>query len=100
MVVRLVGLNVTDPDQYAEYRKHMTPLLEAHGGSFGVDVWVKEVLRSPAEEPINRLFTIQFPSLEKLEAFFSNPEYLAIRARYFDPSVAYFVEMGRFETLG
>jgi len=100
MVTRLVGLQITDPDLYAEYRRQMTPLLEQHGGSFGVDVWVREVLRSSAEEPFNRLFTIQFPSEEKLEAFFAHPEYRAIRARYFDPSVAYFVEMGRFEGLG
>ena len=100
MVTRLVGMNITDPELYAEYRRQMTPLLETHGGSFGVDVWVREVLRSPAEEPINRLFTIQFATEERLEAFFSHPEYRAIRSRYFDPSVAYFAELGRFEGLG
>ena len=99
MVVRLVGLTVTDPGLYAAYRKQMAPLLAAHGGSFGVDVWVQEVLRSPVEEPFNRLFTIQFPTEEKMEAFFSHPEYLAIRKRYFDPSVASFGELGRFEEI-
>jgi uncharacterized protein (DUF1330 family) len=97
MIVRLVGMHITDPDLYAEYRRQMTPLLEQHGGSFGVDVWVQEVLRSSAEEPFNRLFTIQFPDEEKLEAFFAHPEYKAIRDRYFEPAVASFAELGRFE---
>lgn len=68
----------------------MTPLLEAHGGRFVVDVRVAEVLRSP--EPgaagFNRLFTLRFRSQRDHDAFFADPEYLAIRARLFEPSVS------------
>lgn len=83
----LLGLQVTDDDMYSRYRAAMTPLLEAHGGSFGVDVRVAEVLR-PAGKTFNRLFTIRFPSRERREAFFGHPEYKEVRRRFFEPSVA------------
>jgi uncharacterized protein (DUF1330 family) len=95
----LIGLQVTDQDSYAEYRKHMTPLLEAHGGRFVLDVQVAEVLRAPEPKPINRLFTIRFPSLAQLDAFFANPEYLVVRKRYFEPAVGAIQRLGRYEVL-
>jgi len=97
MIETLMALNVVDAEQYAQYRARMTPLLEACGGSFGLDVWVAEVLRSPTDKPFNRLFTIVFPSPEQRDAFFSNPEYLAIRQAWFEPSVAAVTELGRLE---
>ena len=87
MYEAMIGLNVIDDAMYSRYRAEMAPILEAHGGSFGVDVRVSEVLR-PAEKAFNRLFTLRFPSLEKREAFFSNPAYLEVRKRLFEPSVA------------
>lgn len=55
MIETLMALNVTDAELYARYRAAMTPLLEAHGGRFGLDLWVREVLRSPTEKPFNRM---------------------------------------------
>jgi uncharacterized protein (DUF1330 family) len=95
MVETLMALNVVDADLYAKYRAAMTPLLEAHGGRFGLDLWVAEVLRAPVDKPFNRLFTIIFPSPEQREAFFSNAEYLAVRKALFEPSVAAATELGR-----
>ncbi len=95
MIETLMALNVVDADSYSKYRAAMTPLLEAHGGSFGLDLWVAEVLRSPGDKPFNRLFTIIFPSPERREAFFSKPEYLAIRKTLFEPSVSAVTELGR-----
>jgi uncharacterized protein (DUF1330 family) len=92
----LVGLNVIDQDLYSEYRKYMLPLLEAYGGRFIVDVHVAEVLRSPEPQPFNRLFSIRFPSVEKYDAFFANPDYLQVRKRYFEPSVKGRVALGRY----
>ncbi len=43
----LVGLQVDNEELYAKYRAEMTPLLEAHGGCFVVDVRVAAVLRAP-----------------------------------------------------
>jgi uncharacterized protein (DUF1330 family) len=96
MIETLMALNVVDADLYAKYRANMRPLLEAHGGKFGLDLWVAEVLHAPPEQkPFNRVFTIVFPSLERREAFFSNPEYLAVRKAYFEPSVSATTNLGQ-----
>lgn len=45
MVVELlVGLQVNNPELYAEYRRLMTPLLHQHQGDFGCDFIVQKVL--------------------------------------------------------
>jgi len=96
MIETLMALNVVDADLYAKYRAAMTPLLDAHGGRFGLDLWVGEVLRAPADQkPFNRMFTIIFPSPERREAFFSNPEYLAVRKQFFEPSVSAVTNLGQ-----
>jgi uncharacterized protein (DUF1330 family) len=97
MIEILMGLNVVDRELYAQYRARMTPLLEAHGGSFGIDLWVAELLRSPGTKPYNRLFTIVFPSQEQRQAFFSNPEYQAVRQALLEPSISARTELGRLE---
>ena len=88
-IERLVGLNVTDDDLYNTYREKMLPLLIQHGGNFGYDFKVSEVLRSEVNEPINRVFTILFETEQLMDDFFSNDEYLKIRKKYFEPSVAF-----------
>ncbi len=95
----LVGVNVTDEDGYRRYREHMLPLLTARGGSFGIDVRVSEVLRSPEPGPFNRLFTIRFPSREALDAFFSDPSYLEVRAAWFDGSVSNAIRFASYPVL-
>lgn len=97
MIETLMGLNVIDADSYAQYRAQMKPLLAAHGGSFGLDLWVAEVLLSPVAQPFNRVFSIRFPSQERRDAFFQNPEYLAIRKAFFEPSVSAVTELGRLQ---
>jgi len=88
MIEILVGVQVHDPARYAEYRAAMTPLLEARGGRFVLDVTVAAVLRAPSPTPMNRLFTMRFPSKDALDAFFGDPAYLEIRRRLFEPSVS------------
>ena len=95
MIETLMALNVVDAELYARYRAAMTPLIEAHGGSFGLDLWVAEVLRAPVDEPFNRLFTLVFPSLERQRAFFSSSDYLAVRKALFEPSVSATTELGQ-----
>lgn len=94
----LVGVDVIDDAGYATYRREMTPLLEAHGGHFVVDVRVAEVLRGPGA--FNRLFTIRFPSADARTSFFALPEYLAIRERHFAPSVRATVPLAAYELEG
>lgn len=88
MVDSMVGLNVTDDAMYSAYRAAMMPIFARFGGEFVLDVRVAEVLLAPRSATFNRLFTIRFPSQEKMDAFFADPEYVAVRARYFAPSVA------------
>jgi uncharacterized protein (DUF1330 family) len=92
-----VGVNVVNAEMYAQYRAEMSPLLTASGGSFVVDVEVAQIFRAPEATPFNRLFTIRFPTRERLEAFFAAPEYLAIRQRLFDPSVSARVQLGKYD---
>lgn len=84
----LVGLTVTDEETYRQYREAMAPLLAAHGGGFRYDFVVGKVLKSESDHPINRVFAIYFESSARKDAFFAHPDYLAIKAHFFQRSVA------------
>lgn len=84
----MVGLTVSDSQTYAAYREAMAPLLREHGGGFRFDFEVARVLKSEAPHEINRVFAIYFRDRANKDAFFSRPEYLAIKARFFEKSVA------------
>ncbi len=83
----LVGLNVVNDEQYQEYRDHMTPILYTYGGGFGYDFKVSETLLPETGNEINRVFTINFPSKEKMEAFFLDEAYQEVKGNYFMGSV-------------
>lgn len=83
----IVALEITDDATYARYRDAMRPLLESYGGGFRYDFVVAEVLKSASEHPIQRVFAIHFRDRDARDAFFADPRYLEIRARYFDASV-------------
>jgi len=84
---RIIGLEVTNEEEYQRYREGMIPILESFGGSFGFDFKISEVLKSKTEKAINRLFTIEFPSKEVMDDFFSDPQYLELKSRYFNNAV-------------
>ena len=83
----VVGLSVLDDHLYQEYRLAMKPILVSYGGGFGYDFRVSEVLASETGNDINRVFTISFPSSDKMDQFFSDPEYMKVKSRYFESSV-------------
>ena len=93
---RLIGLSVSDDATYQKYRDHMAPFLEQYGGRFIVDVRVSEVLLAPTEAPINRMFVIQFPDEAASKAFFADPGYVAVREKFFVPSVAHAAFLGHY----
>lgn len=95
--VRLYGLQVSDDVLYARYREAMAPILQRYGGSFGYDFVVSKVLKSESQQPINRVFTIQFPDHEQAERFFANAEYLQARETFFGPSVSAVTSIASFE---
>jgi len=84
---RIMGIEVTNEDEYQLYRENMMPILHSFGGSFGFDFKINEVLKSKTDNVINRVFTLDFPSKQVMEAFFTNAEYLAVKEKYFLNSV-------------
>jgi uncharacterized protein (DUF1330 family) len=97
--VAFFGVQVIDPALYVEYRARIAPMLEAHGGRFEVDVRVAEVLKAPASEGFNRLFSLRFGSTDRLEAFFADPAYLAVRRDLLARAVSAIVPLGRYEVV-
>ncbi len=95
---RLVGLFVTDETAYEAYRAAMKPILTRYGGAFQFDFRVNETLLSQATHPINRVFIIRFPDEQSHNAFFSDPEYVAVRTRFFNASVDGSTVIARYTT--
>jgi uncharacterized protein (DUF1330 family) len=95
--VQIFGLEVTDDDAYADYRRHMSPLLAAHGGAFEYDFVVARVLKQPEPRAINRLFSIVFADEASSRRFFADPAYLAVRARHFEGAVRTVTPIAAYE---
>lgn len=85
--VLIFGLDVQDEAGYRRYRQGMTPILERYRGAFGYDFVVSQVLKSEAEAPINRVFTMVFPAKSVAERFFADPAYREVRAELFEAAV-------------
>lgn len=93
--VLLVALEVTDEEKYARYRTEMLPFLARYGGGFGFDFEVSKVLKSESGHRINRVFSVSFPDREACDRFFADPDYTAVRAAWFEPSVASTTILGK-----
>lgn len=84
----LVALMVTDGAKYEVYRAAMAPILTEYGGGFRYDFDVATVRKSASDHPINRVFTIYFRDGAAKDAFFADPRYREVRAKFFEPSVS------------
>lgn len=84
----LVGLHVLNDNKYDKYRAAMKPIFSDFEGTFGYDFRVSDVLISEGNTNINRVFTLCFSCKSKMESFFSDPQYLLIKEKYFVESVA------------
>lgn len=93
----LVGLQVSDEAMYRQYREAMLPILGEHGGSFGYDFRVSEVLINVSRNPINRVFTIRFPNEATSNAFFNNEQYLKAKEHFFNNAVECTTILAQFE---
>lgn len=93
----VVGLDVLDEQQYEQYRAAMKPILSTYGGNFGFDFKVSEVLQSETSNDINRVFTLHFPDISNMDGFFSDPEYLNVKSRYFESAVGSITIISRYE---
>ena len=85
---RIMGIQVIDDEEYRRYREGMLPILHSFGGSFGFDFKIAEVLLSKTDNEINRVFTIEFPSKQVMDAFFSDSKYLEVQKEHFIKSVS------------
>jgi uncharacterized protein (DUF1330 family) len=83
----LIGLDVADDVVYQQYREAMSPILARYGGGFRYDFVIGRTLRSETEAVINRLFAFYFRDEAAWKAFLVDPEYVAVRGRYFDVAV-------------
>lgn len=83
----LVGLEISDPKIYSQYREAMTPILKRFGGSFRYDFTIAEVLKRETDNPINRVFTIYFADQASRDAFFSDSDYKKAKEKFFEKSV-------------
>jgi uncharacterized protein (DUF1330 family) len=76
----LANVNVTNPQQYEEYKRLSTIAMKAHGAEVCVRGGKTEVLEG--DWTPDRVVLLKFPSIEKAKAFYASPEYkAAIQAR-------------------
>ncbi|HEV7632720.1 MAG TPA: DUF1330 domain-containing protein [Steroidobacteraceae bacterium] len=73
----VVDIEVTDSTSYEEYRKHVPALIAAQGGRYLVRGGRTELLEGNVAP--NRTVILEFPSMEKLQAFYASAEYAPLK---------------------
>jgi uncharacterized protein (DUF1330 family) len=66
-------IEVTDPQQYAQYTQRTPAAIAKFGGRFIVRGGKTKTLEGPQEK--RRVVVIEFPDFERAEAFFQSEEY-------------------------
>ena len=74
----LANVDVTDPQQYEQYRKLSTIAMQAHGAEVCVRGGKVDVLEG--DWTPNRVVLLKFPTAEAARAFYDSPEYAAAKA--------------------
>ena len=75
----IVEVNVTDPEQFAEYRKLVLPTIEKYGGRYLVRGGATTILEGSWRP--SRVVVLEFPDEETAKRFYASPEYGAARAK-------------------
>lgn len=73
----LVQVDVTNPQQYAEYAKLSPGIIEKFGGRFLARAGRVATLEGPPAS--GRVVVVEFPSFERAQQFYNSPEYVAAR---------------------
>ena len=73
----IVNVEVVNPELYAEYAKIVGVSVAQYGGRFIVRGGQAERLEGSVEP--RRVVVLEFPSVERAEAFYKSPEYVAAR---------------------
>ena len=74
----IANVEVTNPEQYEEYKKLSTIAMKAHGAEVCVRGGKVEVLEG--DWTPSRMVVLKFPSVEQAKAFNDSTEYAAARA--------------------
>ena len=73
----LADVDVTDPQQYEQYKKLSSIAMQAHGAEVCVRGGKVEVMEGDWKP--SRAVLLKFPSVEKARAFYDSPEYQAAK---------------------
>ena len=73
----LANVEVTNPEQYEQYKKLSTIAMQVHGAEVCVRGGQVEVLEGDWSP--KRVVLLKFPSMEKARAFYDSPEYQAAK---------------------
>ena len=73
----IVDINVTDPENYEEYKKLAAPTVELYGGKYIARGGRTEILEGGWSP--NRLVLLQFDSIEQAKGWLHSPEYSEIK---------------------
>jgi uncharacterized protein (DUF1330 family) len=72
----IVGLDITEPEAYEEYRRQVPATLVPYGGQFVVRGGAFQVLEG--DWPASRTVVLAFPSVEQVTAWYESAAYQAI----------------------
>lgn len=73
----VVQIDVTNAERFAEYSKLTPDIIAQYDGRFLARAGRTVTLEGPPAK--NRVVVIEFPSLEKAQAFYNSPEYTSAR---------------------
>ncbi|HET8745317.1 MAG TPA: DUF1330 domain-containing protein [Ramlibacter sp.] len=73
----LANVDVTDPQQYEEYKRLSTIAMKAHGAEVCIRGGAAQVIEG--DWTPGRMVLLKFPSTEKARAFYDSPEYQAAK---------------------
>lgn len=73
----IANVEVTNPEQYEEYKRLSTIAMKAHGAEVCIRGGKVEVLEGDWSP--SRFVMLKFPSVEQARAFYDSPEYQAAK---------------------
>ena len=73
----VVDIEVTDPEQYEEYRRQVPPLIAKYGGKYLARGGPFEKLEGDWNP--RRLVLLEFPSIERAKEFYDSAEYRPLK---------------------
>jgi uncharacterized protein (DUF1330 family) len=71
-------IEITHPDAYEEYKKHVGPVLQKFGGKFLARGG--KVVRLEGDWDPKRLVIVEFETMERALAWYNSPEYAPVKA--------------------